>query len=1087
MATKAYFIGLGGCGLKTVSALQQKLCPNGPNNQDKTQDTYEFTYIDTDSATLDKINSDNIVIYNGDFVLLGDTNPFQVYRHHEGGATLDAKRFNEWIIPQNQSKKFVLQNTTLRDGAGAERMRGRIGLFNCYGDIERQISDKLAKFQAYQPGVVPEEDIWVVASSCGGTGSSITLDVLYLISKIVAKNGQHAPNLKLVLFMPQVFIDKNLGDLNYPLNAFSYMWEMNAFRLAHQQGLGNIFKYFSAHPDGLQDTPVTQFELFRYIIPVDIETSFDARIELDNLYPTVAEMMYYLNVGAAANTMVSNMSNDMNNLRATTYNETRSQFEWTRPLVAYGYRVIKKANDELKQYVRTRGVYEVLKYGFIGESLQNDPIYREQVKKEFGQQYVLCHLCGIPIEGVVATEQSLQSKLNALYDEVRIPQGDITANECKGCLSRLEGKKDDLKNIELEALNVVKKRIDEGVKKSIVDFGLEYTLDLLNIVDDHYLEKDVITQLKSLYKDARDDVDKLKQNYNKLMQSISDSEKTLKDKVASPIIKVLKDYREALCKEQLYSISLNIIDSLTKSTTGYLEILRKKSPKSKGLREVLDKIKGYCSTWSGKYKDLAEEFRKSKSNAFTVNIPDLAEIATGNNSDWAPENLFDQLYCASIIDYDHNKKVESGLKAPLRKGESGTNFLATYIEPLVEPLFEIALQEDSFRFESNLKTQFLEKIVSQINGSVNQHGSEIQRWIDMKLSEVLDSGQLPGGKTKAMFINELSNRATIPVLYPLVSGGATVPNGTNYIYAGASQELAQSFGYNEMDNTRNQFIPDATMTDRLLIMKMPLGLDFISYKYFEDIQRIYDAKASEIKDGHWGCHLHREFSKLDLNNSVRLIQEESERECAYYFAKMLYYQTLINCLKTKDRNLYNKLFGIIEFVNDSMEENSSSEDLDDFFGDTNKKTNSRGSILTVDEDVDDQFFNYNIDLKQKTVDITIKDININDKTLTLGANTINISFSQNEYGYVGNFVRKLMNTSNMEKALRKVELIQDLLKQYNFQLNTIEESLTTEILNKGTKESLRFTVIFEKWMKDNNKEEKHVLKAISKALNGKSL
>lgn len=71
MPTKAYFIGLGGCGLKTVSELQQKLCPNGVNNQDPNGDVYQFTYIDTDLKTLEPINKNKVVIRNADFVSLG--------------------------------------------------------------------------------------------------------------------------------------------------------------------------------------------------------------------------------------------------------------------------------------------------------------------------------------------------------------------------------------------------------------------------------------------------------------------------------------------------------------------------------------------------------------------------------------------------------------------------------------------------------------------------------------------------------------------------------------------------------------------------------------------------------------------------------------------------------------------------------------------------------------------------------------------------------------------------------------------------------------------------------------------------------
>lgn len=72
---KAYFIGLGGCGLKTVSELYKKLHPQDPTGED-----YLFTYIDTDEKTLDAINHDSIVIRRSDFINLGNTNPQQIYQ-----------------------------------------------------------------------------------------------------------------------------------------------------------------------------------------------------------------------------------------------------------------------------------------------------------------------------------------------------------------------------------------------------------------------------------------------------------------------------------------------------------------------------------------------------------------------------------------------------------------------------------------------------------------------------------------------------------------------------------------------------------------------------------------------------------------------------------------------------------------------------------------------------------------------------------------------------------------------------------------------------------------------------------------------
>ena len=218
MPVKAYFIGLGGCGLKTVSELSRKLGPQNSNDPE-----YLFTYIDTDGKTLEQINREQILIYNQDFVNLGDTNPYQVYRNNLGGKTPSAKRLREWMIEQEKGHGFTLSNIPLSEGAGAERMVGRVAMLHNYRAIEGELRKKIARFQDEKNnGNTVDFNIWLFASSCGGTGSSLTLDTLYLI-KCLSNSSVGNPNLKLVLFMPEPFIEANRGNVRYKLNAFSYL------------------------------------------------------------------------------------------------------------------------------------------------------------------------------------------------------------------------------------------------------------------------------------------------------------------------------------------------------------------------------------------------------------------------------------------------------------------------------------------------------------------------------------------------------------------------------------------------------------------------------------------------------------------------------------------------------------------------------------------------------------------------------------------------------------------------------------------------------------------------------------------------
>ena len=1102
MATKSYFIGLGGCGLKTVSELQKKLCPNGSQNQDPNGDVYQFTYIDTDENTYNVINEDGIVIPYRDFIYLGDTNPYQVYTHVKPLSTPEAKRFKEWMIPQGGGGRFVLPDLTLEEGAGAQRMQGRVGIYRHYYHLRKMIEGRLSTFAKYNPETKNAEDIWVVASSCGGTGSSITLDILYMIANIVNAKNQHAPNLKLVLYMPQPFIELNKKDLNYPLNAFSYMWEINSFRLAYQQKKSDLYKYFNVRPEEIQNNSLDNFELFRYIIPVDTETTFNAQIDIDDIYKTVAEMMYYLNVGTFADSMVSNMCNYMNQLKDTIKPSPRSNFEWTRSLVPYGYKVVKKANDALEKYARIRAIYEVLKYGLIGTPIPKEAEEKERIKREFAKEYVLKFLCDFNGDNADAND-SLQSRLIREYEECRINSNELTTNRVKSFINNVDliqdtHENDILGNVKKEVLQYIKEQINLGVKESIKDFGLQYTLDLLNIVDDFYLEDVVKDKIAELYKEASEEVVRSKQKCEQLY-NLKDPEKKFKDKYVASCKKAMQEYRDWKIKEQLYRISIEIIQELTKLNTGYLEVLRKRTSHSSGLAEVYRIITSYCNIWECKYIDLAKEFKDSKSDAFTINIPNLSEIATGENSThWKKDNLFDQLYCSTIIDYDRDKAARdtSGKRVPLRKCETGFNNLQTYIEPIVDSLLEIALSGDIINIENNIEEKIVKKIQTIIENSIKQKpqqedGPSIEGWLNISLAEMLDSEIIFGGVRTDQLINTVSDRNSIPVLFPKHAGGPSDPKQTNYIYVTASADLADKFGYISTD-TNSQYIEDLSMTDRILIMKMELGLDFSSYKYFDDIQRVYLDKSSEIRKGDWGCHIHKDFALLDIDKASRNIMAIRQSKIAYYLFKMVYFQIVIDVIKEHNRDLYNKIFGIIDFNMglDSVNVQSESNDWGWPSGNSVTTQTQDNDFLSEVEKIEDKFISYRIDLKNsKTISFTFKKVEVKDYKIKISSETKDTKDVEIKYPIwteIGTFIEKLSKDGDLlSEYLMNIDKVASLLyNKYSSELQNLKGQIDAEVINKGTKKCPRLYYIFTKWINQKTETNEHLFKSIIKALNG---
>ena len=144
---KTLFIGLGGNGVKTAASVRRRLKSYysylqqnpalllNPNLNVSDFDTDEYLFIDTEQAEITKDSSINLateaLILNTNSQSVWDS---QTVAHHATG-----KRFFEWY----DEKKAKLNQTSLKDGAGAVRMYGRLGLLAFYTQFESLLKTKL--------------------------------------------------------------------------------------------------------------------------------------------------------------------------------------------------------------------------------------------------------------------------------------------------------------------------------------------------------------------------------------------------------------------------------------------------------------------------------------------------------------------------------------------------------------------------------------------------------------------------------------------------------------------------------------------------------------------------------------------------------------------------------------------------------------------------------------------------------------------------------------------------------------------------------------------------------------------------------
>lgn len=897
------FIGLGGCGLKTISQLSKKLSAQGDPGAE-----YHYLYIDTDEETKAKINKYETVIPIGQFVNVGDTNPYKVYNQATKGSSPRDVRMLEWAISQEPGY-LTFPNQLLSDGAQADRMVGRTALVQHHKEFYDAIEKELNAFAEFakNSGETVEPDIWVVTSSCGGTGSSISIDTLYLIDRVAGQKGLHA-SVKLVLYMPKPFIDLNEGLHNYPLNGFAYMWELNALEQGILDTKPDVFKHFSAYPWDIRFEGDDHYNLFKMVIPVDVETDRNTKIPMNDIYPTTAEMMYYLVVGKGASDIEGMLSNSLRESRRPTAKlekHTDTDFLWGTWMVPYGYRVIRKANTELREYMKKRATLEVLRYGLLGEKIANDDDVRDAAKKAFAAEYIFPLLC--EVDNAAIGEESVQGDLDEAFKSLsRLPIDGLDAQRINGFINNISRNIENPSELRKKYYNAVCASINKGISKTIANKGVQYTWELLDLVDNYYLEKLYDGALKNMQVEAEGEAETL---LGKLRSFASQG---INKKNASAAADAGKKYAEACKLAITYKVVRDIIKALTEQHVGYLEVVRNGDGEHVGLYQLVSIINAKVMDAQKDWNLLAKTFRETKNDALTIYLPSLYEIAGGDEGNgWTEGSLFEELYYESILPYDKEAaKGPNGRKIPARQTEGSTKGINNYLGQLIsqnglDVFVKLALSSPKIA-RTELDTLVSKQLSQVLDDAINASGTVASNWLAQTLEDFVAQN------ASDLNLDMLTNPALIPVLYP-TKVAHTQPVTTSLLYIGAKKSLAQAFGYR--DNVNNtQFVTDEAMTDRFQIIKMPVGLDFYSYKYFDMLQSKYYAARESILAQAEGCHLHKAFRFLDLDKALESIKTPETLDAMRLFLKGLFLQKVVDVLKEKEPAAYQELMGVYDAI-----------------------------------------------------------------------------------------------------------------------------------------------------------------------------
>ncbi len=240
------FIGMGGAGGQVLGLLSRLLEEEfGTEILRSGASPLQFLLLDTDD--FEKLPSrirKNLRSPERDFLSLSNFNP---RRYAERQMQIPDSDLHRWFDPDALP---YLEDTIIHDGASRLRLLGRLCLHYRYHEVEQRIREKLdaaldatvhARAQRIRAEPRPVR-VLLIASSLGGTGSAIFVDIAAMANRIARDRGT-TPDAQGFVFLPFLFIEKN-AQIDAALEAF---YQHNAWAFFSE--LNHLLK----HPDQLPE------------------------------------------------------------------------------------------------------------------------------------------------------------------------------------------------------------------------------------------------------------------------------------------------------------------------------------------------------------------------------------------------------------------------------------------------------------------------------------------------------------------------------------------------------------------------------------------------------------------------------------------------------------------------------------------------------------------------------------------------------------------------------------------------------------------------------------------------------------------
>ena len=358
------FIGLGGTGVKTLAYLKRILQRSVPEEERRT--FYRFRMFDTDHTEWDFLEKEfdaefkldpDFIHREFEWCSIGNFNPQawwqEIKRDPKNPVHSDILR---WLDPR-EAEGFPSRMVTV--GADARRQLGRLCLAHHFETVKTTIRRDITQLNAVrvEGNVQRQLQIILVTGSCGGTGSSVFYDILYLINLIYHDLAHADPLLRPVIYAPKPFIRQSEADrrgaeliARYQANGYAFFAELqHAFELNSRGGYTGAADFILPASGDVAnfDQNWTPFGGAMIVDPQREGALSFLQFSDNRFYSTVAELLFHISLSGSDARMDAVWTNANAGIRST------ASSTFPRYLTA-GFRALEYPSDALKKYVSLR-------------------------------------------------------------------------------------------------------------------------------------------------------------------------------------------------------------------------------------------------------------------------------------------------------------------------------------------------------------------------------------------------------------------------------------------------------------------------------------------------------------------------------------------------------------------------------------------------------------------------------------------------------------------------------------------------------------------------------------------------------------